>query len=362
MAKKYDIDIDGYIGSWFSSKRYIKSSLKELGDKEILVRVNSPGGYLDDGIDIAAQFADQGNITCELFSLNASAATILTLGAKKVRMHDDASYLIHKVLSWVDAWGYMNEDDIDAAIERLKAEKDRNSTQTLIIAKMYAKRSGKPVKDILSLMKAEKWLNAKEAKEWGFVDEIFEDKSIKPVDVRDPELLNLLNAAGLPIPPAPAAKTAGKQADTAGPVQEFLNELREIFIPKKNNITMNKTFISINTLLNVEGIELKNGKAELTEAQLKILNDALPKAGEGKKPEEEKPAEEKPADKSGKPDSGELAKKDAEIRDLKEQIEALNKKPGDETTQVNKKTDAPAAEDDEMKEIEAARNLYNLLP
>jgi ATP-dependent protease ClpP protease subunit len=369
MAKKYDIDIDGFIGSWFSSKRHVKELLKGLGEKEITVRVNSLGGYLDDAIDMAAQFEAHGKVTCELFACNASAATVLTLGANRVRMHDNASYLIHKVLSWVNTWGSMNEDEIEAAIERLQAEKDRNSTQTLIIARMYAKKSGKPVKDILNLMKAEKWLNAAEALEWGFVDEIFEDSTIKPVNVQEPEMLNLFNAAGLPLPSGCTPGGPEKEPGETG-WQGFLNELREIFIPQKNTVTMNKTFISINTLLNVEGIEFKNGKAELTEAQVKVLNGALAgKAEEGKKPAEEKPADKnegkpeppaKPAEE--KPDANSLPDKDAEIQALKEQIAALNRQAGDETGSVNRKTDTPPAEDDEMKEIGSARELYNLLP
>jgi ATP-dependent protease ClpP protease subunit len=359
MAKKYNIDIDGYIGSWFSSKRFVKNSLNELGDKEITVRVNSLGGYLDDAIDIAAQFENHGKITCELFSFNASAATVLTLGANKVRAHVNSSYLIHKVLSWVDAWGYMNEDDIDAAIEQLRAEKDRNSTQTLIIAKMYSKKTGKPVKDILQLMKAEKWFTAEEAKEWGFVDEVFEDSAIKPADVQDPELLNLFNAAGLPVPPARKTGTPDKEHnDTAGVIHGFLNDLREIFIPQKNIITMNKNFTSVNTLLNVEGIEFKNGKTELTEDQVKILNDALSKSETAA----EKPAEKTPAETNKKPAEEETSSKDAEILALKAQIEALNNKPGDETKPVNKETDTPPAEIDETKELEEVRNLYNILP
>jgi ATP-dependent protease ClpP protease subunit len=261
MAKTYDTDIDGYIGSWFSSKRYVKNSLRELGEKEITVRVNSLGGNLDDAIDIAARFECHGKAACELFSFNASAATVLTPGAKKVRVHANASYLIHKPLSRVDACGYMNKDDINAAIERLQAEKDRNSTQTLIVAKMYAKKTGKSVKDILNLMKAEKWLNAKEAKEWGFVDEIFEDVQIKPASVQDPTLLNLFNAAGLPILPLRAAGTPDREHREAGRMQGLLNELREIINPQKNTVTVNRTYISINTLLGVECSEFKNGKS-----------------------------------------------------------------------------------------------------
>jgi ATP-dependent protease ClpP protease subunit len=346
MAKKYDIDIDGYIGSWFSSKRYVKNVLSELGDKAVVCRVNSLGGNLDDAIDIAAQFESHGKITCELFALNASAATVFTLGAQKVRIHTNASYLIHKVLTWVDAWGYMNEDDIDAVIEELKAEKDRNSTQTLIVAKMYAKKSGKPVKDILNLMKAEKWLTAEEAKEWGFVDEIFEDATIKPANVQDPEMLNVFNAAGLPVPPVRKTEIPDKAtSEASGPLQGFLNELREIFNIQKNTATMNKIFLFLNTLLNVEGIEFKNGKAELTEDQVKILNDAIDSAQAGKKTAEDA-----------------LTGKDTEISNLKEEIKTLKDAAGDDTTPVSKKTDTPAAEPDETDDFKSARDLYNLLP
>ncbi|MDR2692245.1 MAG: hypothetical protein LBB73_08160, partial [Dysgonamonadaceae bacterium] len=47
----------------------------------------------------------------------------------------------------------------------------------------------------------------------------------------------------------------------AGWLQGFPNELREIVNPQKNTVTVNRTYISINTPLGVEGIEFKNGKA-----------------------------------------------------------------------------------------------------
>jgi ATP-dependent protease ClpP protease subunit len=333
MAKKYDIDIDGFIGSWYLSKRFVKNALSDKTDKEVLCRVNSLGGNLDDAIDIAAQFEAHGNVTCELFALNASAATLFTLGAKKVRSHINSTYLIHKVLSWVDAWGYMNEDDIDAAIEQLKAEKDRNSTQTLVIAKMYAKKTGKPVKDILNLMKQEKWLTAEQAKEWGFVDEIFEDSTIKPADVQDPDFLNLLNVAGLPVPVAQVAKNPGKEEiEATGVAQAILAGIKEFFNPQNKIVSdMNKTYVSINTLLNVEGIEFKNGKVELTEDQVKILNEAITNAN-------------------------------AEIKTLNDQIEALNKKPGDETTEVPKETDTPPAETKDEVDVKSIKDMFNFLP
>ncbi|MDR0686917.1 MAG: ATP-dependent Clp protease proteolytic subunit, partial [Dysgonamonadaceae bacterium] len=90
MAKHYDIDIDNGIGTWTNSKYTVKQALYKRKSEPVLVRVNSLGGSVDDGVDIAAQFESHGNITCELFSFVASAATVLTLGAKHVRMHQDS--------------------------------------------------------------------------------------------------------------------------------------------------------------------------------------------------------------------------------------------------------------------------------
>ena len=352
MAKKYDLDIDGYIGSWFSSKRYVKLLLQELGEKEITCRVNSLGGSLDDAIDIASQFEAQGKIVCDLYSLNASAATVLTLGAQKVRMHADAAYLIHKPLSWIETWGLMNEDDLEAAIERLKAEKDRAATLTLIMARMYAKKCKKPVQDVLRLMKAEKWLDAEQAKEWGLVDEIFQDASLLPTDIQSPEMLNLIAAAGLPAPlmrnvpqNVPQQQPQQKEEkEDARFLQTLLNELREIFIPSKNT-PMNKTYASLNTLLNIEGIEFKNNKTEWTEDQVKILNQVLEQAEVGKKAATEK-----------------LSEKDVEIQALKDQIQALNQQAGDESNALAQETDHPTQKDKNTIDFASIKNLYHSLP
>ena len=62
----------------------------------------------------------------------------------------------------------MNEDQISDLITHLEKVKDENEKMTLVAAKAYADRSGKPVLEILNLMKEEKWLTADEAKEWVF--------------------------------------------------------------------------------------------------------------------------------------------------------------------------------------------------
>ncbi|MDR1981345.1 MAG: ATP-dependent Clp protease proteolytic subunit [Tannerellaceae bacterium] len=355
--KKYNIDLDSYIGSWLCSKKYVKQILNDAGESQFVCRVNTLGGNLDDAIDIAAQFEAHGNVTCELFSFVASSGTVLTLGAKTVRAHVNSAYLIHKALTWIDTWGYMNEDDIDAAIEELKMQKNNAATITLTIARMFAKKSGKQVKDILNLMKEEKWLSASEAKEWGFVDEVFSESDTTPAPV-DEDMIRLINAAGLPpVPERPAQDEKTVPDDSRNiltAIRDSINSLANSFTNNKITSEMKKDYSFVNTLLSVEGIEFKNGKAELTEAQLKLLNDALDTANKDKEAAESK-----------------LAEKDTEITnlkntntDLQSQVDTLNSAAGADTTQVNKETDEAGSGEssDDSAYVATARKLFNILP
>jgi ATP-dependent protease ClpP protease subunit len=361
MAKKtYTLDIDGYIGYWTASKKYIKQVLSQAPQGEILVRVNSLGGDLDHGIDIAAQFEAHGNVICEIFSLNASAATILTLGAAKVRAHQDASYLIHKPLAWIDAWGHMNEDDLENTIEQLKRDKDNAATQTLITARMYSRKTGKPVKNILSLMKEEKWLSAEQALQWGFIDEVFSQTNTQTVPTKTEELpINILvSAAGLPPLPLPTDNTHTPQDNTKKTISisEAITAIGNLFQNNnnKNISSMKKDFTCLNTLLSVNQIEFVNEKASLTDEQITTINQALSEAATAAT-EKEKIQKELLALQAEKEEL--TAQKAA----LQEEIKTLQNTPGGETNPVSRKTDNPQ-NDDTRDYVTAARNLFNAIP
>jgi len=40
-------------------------------------------------------------------------------------MNENSFYLIHKAMNWVDEWGSMNEDEIDALIAKLETQKQQ---------------------------------------------------------------------------------------------------------------------------------------------------------------------------------------------------------------------------------------------
>ena len=97
------------------------------------------------------------------------------MGAKHVSIDAHAVFLVHKCMSVVFEWDYMNADELAEHIADLEKLKKDNDTFDGCIAGMYASRCKKPKEDLLALMKKGAWLTARQALEWGFVDEITDD-------------------------------------------------------------------------------------------------------------------------------------------------------------------------------------------
>jgi ATP-dependent protease ClpP protease subunit len=141
MATK-TIVIDGPIGQYSFSKQFMRNELAGQSKNPVLIKITSLGGSVDDALNIYDQFIEHGNVTAELSAFVASSATLISLGAKTVRMNENSFYLIHKAMNWVDEWGSMNEDEIDALIAKLETQKQQLAKVTLQLAKMYVQKTG----------------------------------------------------------------------------------------------------------------------------------------------------------------------------------------------------------------------------
>ncbi|OFY94732.1 MAG: hypothetical protein A2491_21750 [Bacteroidetes bacterium RIFOXYC12_FULL_35_7] len=104
MATK-TIVIDGPIGQYSFSKQFMRNELSGQSKNPILIKISSLGGSVDDALNIYDQFIEHGSVTAELSAFVASSATLISLGAKTVRMNENSFYLIHKAMNWVDEWG-----------------------------------------------------------------------------------------------------------------------------------------------------------------------------------------------------------------------------------------------------------------
>ena len=282
MAKVIEFDIDGYISSYGYNSRYVKSFLKEAGKDQVICHLCSLGGEFLVGVSIKDEFSKHGNVLVDISGYAASAATFIALGAKHTRMSESSFYLIHKVLSWVDAWGSMNEDQISELISDLEKIKDENEKMTLVAAKAYADKSGKSITDILNLMKQDTWLTADEAKEWGFVDEVY--KTTTRFD--SSRVSEKFNALGLPRLPSGERTSSNLDVDTI--VNKVVSGIKNI-MPKKSQVPETNTndnhnqktilmtkFDRINSILKVEHLESTDGQGcYLNATQLQALEDAI---------------------------------------------------------------------------------------
>lgn len=285
--KEYIIDLCGDITSWGYSRNYIKYYLDQAGKNPVRLRVTSYGGNVNEAIAISKLLEEHGDVTVEFIGFNASAVTWMAFGAKKIVAYEDTLWLAHKCSVPVSFYGAFNADSIDAKIKELQNKKQMAEALDLIIAKKYADYSGKSIEDVFSLMSESKWLTAADAKNWGFINEVLPGKMNK--DIKNAS--NRFEALGLP--PLPVNEVHDIQVRNEDKlINRIVEGLKSVFKQSddnssldtsdnshdKINTVMNKEYVSVNKVLNVEGIDVADNKVTLTIEQIKVINTALANA------------------------------------------------------------------------------------
>jgi len=159
---------DGWSGGGVTASR-ISAALRSIGNKEITVRINSPGGDMFEGIAIYNLLrAHPAKVTVEVLGWAASAASVIAMAGDEIRMGLGSFMMVH------NAWGVVigNRHDMrDAAtlFDQFDAA----------IADIYAARTRMKRADIEQLMDAETFMTAAQAVENGFADAI-NDAEIHP--------------------------------------------------------------------------------------------------------------------------------------------------------------------------------------
>ena len=327
MAKKnYNLHLKGYVGGWDFDADYVDYVLGKNQDGEVNVLIDSLGGSLAKALSIVAAFRNHGNVNVHFVGMNASAATIASLGAKHVSMDSSAMYLVHKCSMEFFKWASTNSDKLRSIIKEAEQMKEDLDKMDANVAEMYAAKCKREPSELLALMKKGGWLTAKEALEWGFVDEItdFED-DMAPVITDD--MAADMSSAGIPMP-------EGFSRVNPSAFNRFVVALTNFFKSNQSN----------NEKMNTEN----STKASAEE----VVNTAPPAS------------ETISADAHAKA----IADKDAEIKALRDEIEALKKAPGDSTSHIvdeNKKGTAsldPNSPEAFFETKARAQELYDMLP
>ena len=261
----YNLHLKGFVGGADFDRDFVDFVLAKNAGKDVNVLIDSLGGNLATALSIASAFSNHGSVSVHFVGMNASAATIASLGAKHISIDKNAMYLVHKCSTAFFEWGSLNADQFRSLIADCQKQAADLDKLDVNIASMYASKCKKNTQSLLDLMRVGGWLSAKEALDWGFVDEI--------TDLAD-EPAPKLTAAGMPLPNVPL-DSEERSVESGEKFLRFFSRLTSLFANKPKSAIMNKSYTSICSLLGVESITLTNGSASLSDEQLTAINSAL---------------------------------------------------------------------------------------
>jgi len=157
-----EISIYDEIGFWgVSASEFIRDvKAASAGSTGVLLRINSPGGEVYDGLAIYNYLKGLDvPLTAMVDGIAASMASIVLMAADVIIVPENAFVMIHN--PWAVRMG--DADEMRKGADLLEKMGDS-------LASIYAERSGKDVADILALMNDDTYMTGAEAVELGFAD------------------------------------------------------------------------------------------------------------------------------------------------------------------------------------------------
>jgi ATP-dependent Clp protease, protease subunit len=155
--------IKGDIFNWNSSIwdfNYRMKTIKE--DEDIDLAINSMGGDAFLGIDIGNTLKEhKGYVTVTITGMAASAASVIIMGADKVKAHANTMIMVHNAQTFAVG---------DA--KKLRKAADNVEKVSQAVLKSYTNRVDEDT--MKKLLDEETYLTAEEALEYGLIDEIID--------------------------------------------------------------------------------------------------------------------------------------------------------------------------------------------
>ena len=162
---------ESFWGDTISAKE-VAEYLENLDVDEINVYINSNGGDANAAIAISnALKRHKAKVVINIDGIAASAATLITCAGDIVKMPKNAFFMVHN--PWVVAVG---------GSEEMRRQADTLEKYKNAIIETYLQKVNINKEKLSELMDNESWLNAEEALEYGFIDEIIENTNIQVVE------------------------------------------------------------------------------------------------------------------------------------------------------------------------------------
>jgi ATP-dependent Clp endopeptidase proteolytic subunit ClpP len=156
---------------WVEAEYFVRD-LADLDVSNLIVRINSPGGDVFDGIAIYhALRQHKAKVTTRIEGIAASIASIIALAGDEVHAYNATRFMIHEPWSCICGDQYEMRD-VAEILGKISAD----------LIEIYSGRSKVGKSELRSMLRDETWFTADEAKENGFVDQVVD--SGKPVEAR----------------------------------------------------------------------------------------------------------------------------------------------------------------------------------
>ncbi|MFJ3121048.1 head maturation protease, ClpP-related [Pseudomonas protegens] len=182
------ITVYGVIGEdWYGegvTLKRIDAALRSIGEKDVTVYINSPGGDMFEGIAIYNRLREHSHkVTTKVLGMAASAASVVYLAGSDRQVASSAFLMIH------NCWTFLAGNrhylrDVAADMEEFDAA----------MADLYAETSGQPVKDMADLMDDETYIRGKRALELGLATGLLSATEITERDNEESGQANALKA------------------------------------------------------------------------------------------------------------------------------------------------------------------------
>jgi ATP-dependent Clp protease, protease subunit len=151
---------DFWTGGGVTSKR-VSAALRAIGDQEVFVDLNSPGGDFFEGVAIYnALRAHPKKVTVRVLGLAASAASVIAMAGDEIQIGKAGFLMVHN--AWVIAIG--NRHDLAEAARTMEPFDDAMAT-------VYAERAGVKKTKAAEWMDNETWFNGEQAVAEGLADD-----------------------------------------------------------------------------------------------------------------------------------------------------------------------------------------------
>lgn len=170
------------IGNYYTSDDFAKDIAACSGMSEVTVNINSPGGDLYMGIAIHNALRSLNcKVKTVIQGIAASAASIIFCAGDERLVYPGSVLMVHGVSTFVDVFGYMNEDDISDAISELRSRKKALAVMNEAVAATYANITGKSKEEHLAIISGngEEYMTSEEAIAEGYATGYVDGKAAK---------------------------------------------------------------------------------------------------------------------------------------------------------------------------------------